>query len=142
MPQKTFISRAEADNLSIAREILDICNPSRIFALYGELGAGKTTLIKALGAVLGVTETISSPTFSLVHSYDTPSGVAVHHFDFYRLKQESEAYDIGTEEYIDSGAYVFMEWPERIPTLLPSESIELRLSILPDQARHIQLTYR
>ena len=94
---------------------------------YGAMGSGKTTLITALAKKLGVTDTISSPTFSLVNEYEIPNDV-VYHFDFYRIKDESEALDIGIEEYIYSDNWVFIEWPEKIQTLLPAEHTSITLS--------------
>ena len=140
MAEKTYLSRSESDLTAIAKNILAVCNPTRIFALYGNLGAGKTTLIRALCEVLGVEEAVTSPTFTLVHTYQATQDM-VFHFDFYRLQSETEAYDIGIEEYLDSEAYIFMEWPERIPSLLPPHAASLRLVILDDDSREITLSY-
>ncbi|MCL4153364.1 UNVERIFIED_CONTAM: hypothetical protein GTU68_035339, partial [Idotea baltica] len=126
MPQKTYESHSETDNIHIAKNILAVCNNVRIFAFYGDLGAGKTTLIKRFCEYLGVKETVTSPTFTLVNEYAGEDSI-VYHFDFYRIKTEIEAYDIGSEEYFDSGAYIFIEWPEKIPSLLPSDSVTIRL---------------
>ncbi len=111
-----------------AARILEICGSRRIFAIYGTMGAGKTTLVKALCAELGTEDTVKSPTFSIVNEYDSPSG-AIFHFDFYRIKGIGEVYDIGFEEYIDSGSYVFMEWPELIEPLIPEETVSLHISV-------------
>ncbi|HBC05002.1 MAG TPA: tRNA (adenosine(37)-N6)-threonylcarbamoyltransferase complex ATPase subunit type 1 TsaE [Aequorivita sp.] len=91
---------------------------SKIFLFYGNMGVGKTTLIKELVKQLGVMEISSSPSFSIVNEYDTPSG-AIYHFDFYRIKDINEAFDIGLEDYLYSGNYIFIEWPEKIDQLLP-----------------------
>ena len=91
---------------------------SKIFLFYGYMGVGKTTLIKELVKQLGVMEISSSPSFSIVNEYDTPSG-AIYHFDFYRIKDINEAFDIGLEDYLYSGNYIFIEWPEKIDQLLP-----------------------
>ena len=112
MPTETFISRAETDNIAIAKKILESCNTVRIFAFYGELGAGKTTLIKRFCEHLGVEESITSPTFTLVNEYEGELDT-IYHFDFYRIKIETEAYDIGCDEYFFSGSYNFIEWPEK-----------------------------
>lgn len=140
MPQKTYESNFETDNIHIAKNILTVCNNVRIFAFYGDLGAGKTTLIKRFCEYLGVKETVTSPTFTLVNEYAGEDSI-IYHFDFYRIKTEIEAYDIGCEEYFDSGAYIFIEWPEKIPTLLPSDSVTIRLEIQNDQSRRIELIH-
>jgi tRNA threonylcarbamoyladenosine biosynthesis protein TsaE len=100
-----------------------------VWLFYGEMGAGKTTLIKAICTALGVHTSMTSPTFSIVNEYNDNSGRVFYHFDFYRLKNEEEAYDIGVEEYLDSGNLCFVEWPERIPSLLPSSRFEIYIEI-------------
>lgn len=139
MPRKSFESHSESDNPVIAGNILNACNSVRVFAFYGELGAGKTSLIKAFCQVLGVKEAVTSPTFSLIHEYQG-SEHTVYHLDLYRLKSEAESYEIGCEEYFYSGAYVFIEWPQRIPNVLPEESVHLKISVLPDTSRRIELS--
>jgi tRNA threonylcarbamoyladenosine biosynthesis protein TsaE len=99
-----------------------------VVLLKGTLGAGKTTLIKSLAKQLGVKDVINSPTFSLVNEYKTPS-LPVYHFDMYRLNDESEALDFGVEEYFDSGSYCFVEWPEQIPSLIPSNHCTIDIQI-------------
>jgi len=139
VPKKSYESHSESDNPAIAENILHACNSVRVFALYGELGAGKTSLIKAFCQVLGVKEAITSPTFNLVHEYQGAED-SVYHLDLYRLKSESESYDIGCEEYFYSGAYVFIEWPQRIPNILPEEIAHLKISILQNNSRKIELS--
>ncbi|GAB4428059.1 MAG: tRNA (adenosine(37)-N6)-threonylcarbamoyltransferase complex ATPase subunit type 1 TsaE [Bacteroidia bacterium] len=104
------------------------------------MGAGKTTLIKSLCRALGVTTTVSSPTFNLVNEYDRTGG-KVYHFDFYRIRTEAEAYDVGLDEYLASSEYVFIEWPERIPTLLPPEAVRVHIAVGEDHSRQIDLSY-
>ncbi|MEM7373609.1 MAG: tRNA (adenosine(37)-N6)-threonylcarbamoyltransferase complex ATPase subunit type 1 TsaE [Bacteroidota bacterium] len=140
MTEKQYLSRSESELPMIAKNILEVCNPKRIFAFYGSLGAGKTTLIRSFCEALGVQEPVTSPTFTLVHTYEAAQDM-VYHFDFYRLQSEIEAYDIGLEEYLDSGEYVFMEWPERIPGLIPSQTAKLRLIVLENNWREITLSY-
>ena len=111
----------------------------RIFAFYGEMGAGKTTLIKALCRVLQVTDVTSSPSFGLIYEYQTRGSESVYHFDFYRIEQLEEAYDIGYEEYIDSGQYCFIEWPEKIASLLPPETVNVNLQIVGNNERTIEV---
>ena len=109
--------------------LLKSCPDARVFLLYGEMGAGKTTLIKQVCRLLGVKDSMSSPTFSIVNEYRTGSGKPVYHFDFYRLKSQEEAMDLGYEEYFYSGSYCFAEWPEKIPDLLPDDAIQVRIDV-------------
>lgn len=120
----------------VAREAVESFGKNRIFLFYGSMGAGKTTFIKALCEALGVTDTTSSPTFSIVNEYDSPQG-HVYHFDFYRLRDEQEAFDMGYEEYLYSGHYCFIEWPEKIPNLLPPDAKVVKIDILSPESRKI-----
>ena len=140
MPEFIRSSYSEADNLPIAKEILTIFKEERIFAFYGDLGAGKTTFIKSLCYALGVEDNVSSPTFNLVNEYWAET-LGVYHFDFYRIKSEIEAYDIGCDEYFDSGEYCLIEWPEKIPTLLPPDRIDIYIEHLNNENRTIRITY-
>jgi len=99
------------------------------------MGAGKTTLIKSLCEQLGVVDMVTSPTFSIVNEYAGPE--KIYHFDFYRLKTQAEALDLGYEEYFYSGAYCFIEWPAKIPDLLPDHYIRVDIQVLDDNARQI-----
>src|SRR5690606_3148186 len=101
----------------------------RVWLFYGEMGSGKTTLIKALCAQLGVRDGMSSPTFSIVNEYLAADGRKVYHFDYYRIKSEAEAYDIGSEEYFYSGDMCFIEWPEKIPSLIPADRAEVHITV-------------
>ena len=112
-------------------------NPHKVILFHGEMGAGKTTVIKALAKELGVTQATSSPTFSLVNEYSTENNRLVYHFDVYRLKNESEALDFGIDDYLYSGNWCFIEWPEKIPNLLPDEYSEIFISVIPDGKRKI-----
>lgn len=107
-----------------ARQVLAFAADERVLLFYGEMGAGKTTFIRAICKELGVTSTVSSPTFALVNEYESPLG-PVFHFDCYRLKNVQEAYDIGLEGYLDSGDYCLVEWPEKIEELLPGKHIKV-----------------
>ncbi len=100
-----------------------------LFAFYGEMGAGKTTFIKAICEALGVVDMVNSPTFSIVNDYATDKGEHIYHFDFYRLKTPHEALDFGIEEYFSSGAVCFMEWPEMIGALLPDDTTKVRIAL-------------
>ncbi|KOH45282.1 tRNA (adenosine(37)-N6)-threonylcarbamoyltransferase complex ATPase subunit type 1 TsaE [Sunxiuqinia dokdonensis] len=109
----------------------------RIFAFYGKMGAGKTTLIKALCRALGSTDPITSPTFALVNEYSTAGNERIFHFDFYRIKNIEEALDIGFDDYVYSGKYCMMEWPENIEDLLPEKIVKVEIEVLDSSARRI-----
>ncbi len=113
----------------VAKKIIDNIGNKRIVAFYGEMGAGKTTLIKAICEELGVVDNISSPTFSIVNEYKTQKGERIFHFDFYRIKSQTEAFDMGYEDYFYSNAYCFIEWPEKILELLPTEIVNVSIKI-------------
>ena len=121
-----------------ARELIKAFPDQRVFAFYGEMGAGKTTLIKALCRVLEVTDTTSSPSFGLIYEYNTRMGGPVYHFDFYRIEQLEEAYDIGFEEYIYSGRYCFIEWPEKVTPLLPDGTVSIHLNVGSNRERTLE----
>ncbi len=122
----------------ISREILDAVN-NKILLFYGEMGTGKTTLIKELLKQLGVREIVSSPTFSLVNEYLSNNKEIIYHFDFYRIENEEEAYDIGIEEYFDSDNRCFIEWPGKVENLLPLGAVAIHLVINMDDTRNIQI---
>ena len=113
----------------VAGKIFQICKDTKVWAFEGEMGAGKTTLIKSLCEVAGVSDNVTSPTFSLVNEYRTADDKVFYHFDFYRIKDESEAMDIGVEEYFYSGDYCFVEWPSKIESLLPSEHVLIKITV-------------
>lgn len=110
-----------------ARSLLEHFPEERIFAFYGAMGAGKTTFIKALCRELGSADYVTSPTFALINEYSTNDGSVIYHFDFYRIKKLEEAFDLGYEDYIYSGNYCFIEWPEMIESLLPNGIVEVRI---------------
>lgn len=111
----------------------------RVFIVNGEMGAGKTTLIRAICNYLGTGDNVTSPTFSIVNEYSSPKGV-IYHFDFYRIEQESEAYDLGYEEYFYSGNYCFIEWSSKIPNLIPQNSIYIDISVQDNLDRKITVS--
>jgi tRNA threonylcarbamoyladenosine biosynthesis protein TsaE len=123
----------------VARQILKQ-HPKKVILFHGEMGVGKTTLIKALAKSLGVKETTSSPTFSLVNEYQTTTNQTVYHFDFYRLKNEIEALDMGADEYLYSGNWCFIEWAEKIPNLIPDLHSIISIHLLPDGKRVLELS--
>lgn len=123
---------------SVANQIVAY-KPNKVILFHGEMGVGKTTLIKQLCKTLGVNTTTSSPTFSLVNEYEITANQLVYHFDFYRLKNETEALDIGADDYFYSGNWCFIEWAEKIPNLIPDNHSIIHLEQLPDGKRLLQL---
>ncbi|MGY3054638.1 tRNA threonylcarbamoyladenosine biosynthesis protein TsaE [Pedobacter sp. UYEF25] len=113
---------------NIASELLSFAKEEKIFLFEGEMAAGKTTFIKVLCAALGVVETVSSPTYSIVNEYQGKKS-QIFHFDFYRIKTVEEAFDIGFEEYVDSNAICLIEWPEKIEVLLPQNYIKVTIEV-------------
>ena len=123
-----------------AREFIAAMGDNTVFALYGKMGAGKTTFVKALCEELGVTDVITSPTFAIVNEYRSDeTGELIYHFDFYRIKKLSEEYDMGYEDYFYSGALCFIEWPELVEELLPGNAVKVTIEELEDGNRVIKL---
>ncbi|MCL6461605.1 MAG: tRNA (adenosine(37)-N6)-threonylcarbamoyltransferase complex ATPase subunit type 1 TsaE [Flavobacterium micromati] len=114
-------------------------NPNKVILFHGEMGVGKTTLIKQLCKSLGVIGATSSPTFSLVNEYETATNQLVYHFDFYRLNNEIEALDMGIDDYLYSGNWCFIEWAEKIPNLIPQSHSVITISLLADDKRLLKL---
>jgi len=121
-----------------AREFVAQMGDNKVFAFYGKMGAGKTTFIKAICEELGVEDVVNSPTFAIVNEYTDGEGEPIFHFDFYRIKKESEAYDIGFEEYVYSGHLCFMEWPELIEDLLPEDTVRVSIEEMEDGSREVK----
>jgi tRNA threonylcarbamoyladenosine biosynthesis protein TsaE len=120
-----------------AKELIDNFPEQRIFAFYGKMGAGKTTYIQAVCRYLGSTDNIISPTFALVNEYRSANSGSVYHMDFYRIKNLEEVFDIGYEDYIYSGNYCLIEWPEKIETLLPDHYVEVNIEVGQKGERYI-----
>ncbi len=128
------------DNINaVAAEILFKYKNERVFTFQGPMGVGKTTFVKALCEELEVEDTVNSPSFAIVNEYHAPEDKIVYHFDFYRLKEEEEAYDMGYEDYLYSGHYNMIEWPEKIASLLPAGRLELQLEELDDGRRKLSV---
>jgi len=118
----------------VAQALLNYASDQKFFIFEGEMAAGKTTFIKAFCEALGVTDVVSSPTFSIVNEYESSQG-SVYHFDFYRLKNLQEAYDIGYEEYFYSSSYCLVEWPSKVEELLPEEYIKVQITVTDHKQR-------
>lgn len=130
----------QAELYDIAGVFLQQAGDYPVWLFFGEMGSGKTTFIKSLCAQMGVRDTMSSPTFSIVNEYKTDSDKKIYHFDFYRIKNEAEAYDIGSEEYFYSGDFCFIEWPEKIQSLIPAEHAEVSIVVENQNLRTIALS--
>jgi len=129
-------SLSDLDQAAIA--LLDFAGTEKIFVFEGDMGAGKTTFIKVIAKALGVKELVSSPTFSIVNEYEGKGNI-FYHFDFYRIKNLQEAYDIGYEEYFFSGNTCFIEWPEKVEELLPEHYIKVEINMLSENERVLSI---
>ena len=127
MSSKEFHISSVEQLSEVSDYLLSMRNGADIIAFYGAMGAGKTTLIKNLCHRMGVTDEVNSPTFAIVNEYVTEEGESVYHFDFYRIKKIEEAYDIGFENYFDSGNLCLIEWPEMIEPLMPEKYIRVEI---------------
>lgn len=121
----------------VSKKLIREFGHNKTWLFEGEMGAGKTTLIKQICKQLGVVDTVTSPTFSIVNEYLTQDGDTIYHFDFYRLKHETEALDIGVDEYFNSNCLCFIEWPSKITDLLPSNTIKVEIDIVENDRRKI-----
>jgi len=137
--EKAYTCKSLADLDGTARQILDDFPGPALYALYGAMGSGKTTLVKSFCKVLGAIDTVTSPTFALINEYQTEAEGPVYHFDVYRIKKAEEVMDIGYETYFFSGNYVFLEWPEKISELLPEEYVYISIREKEDGSREIRV---
>lgn len=129
---------SDLDQLKKAAELFtEIHKEDRFFALYGSMGAGKTTLIKEICEKMGVEDYVNSPTFSIVNEYQSQHGELIYHFDFYRIESMEEAFDIGYENYFFSEDRCFVEWPQLVEPLLPENHIAINIELLDNGDRHI-----
>lgn len=122
-----------------AQQFVDAMGERNVFAFRAPMGAGKTTFIKAICQALGVEDVITSPTFAIVNEYEAATGTPVYHFDFYRIRRLSEAYDMGCEEYFASGYPCFIEWPEMVEDALPEDAITVDIAEQPDGTRLVAI---
>ncbi len=137
MNNKITISSLDSIN-DAAKEFVKNMGTDKVFAFYGKMGAGKTTFIKAVCEVLGVDDTVTSPTFAIVNEYTSDKvDFPIYHFDFYRIKKLDEVYDMGYEDYFYGGGVCFIEWPELIEELLPEEAIKVEIKENEDGTRTI-----
>lgn len=140
LKRQVFEKVTLADLGIVGAELVRAVKDITVIVFHGEMGSGKTTFIKAIGKALNAEDAMSSPTFSIVNEYKLNDHKKIFHFDFYRIKNETEAFDIGTEEYFDSGHYCFVEWPEKIPSLLPHRYAEVFITIDDETHRTIALS--
>ncbi len=122
-----------------ALEFIRAMGDNTVFAFHGDMGAGKTTFIKAICENLGVSDTINSPTFAIVNEYRSDSGELIYHFDFYRINKIEEVFDFGYEDYFYSGSLCFIEWPEKVDTLLPKDTVNVYVKVQEDGSREVSL---
>jgi tRNA threonylcarbamoyladenosine biosynthesis protein TsaE len=125
----TYHEVKQAELNDVAKAFLQQAGHCPVWLFFGEMGSGKTTFIKSLCTQLGVQDAMGSPTFSIINEYKTDSDKKIYHFDFYRIKNEAEAYDIGSDEYFYSGDLCLIEWPEKIPSLIPAERVEVSIAV-------------
>ena len=130
--EKTIKNVTLSELSKVAKELISLFGKSKVVLFYGHMGAGKTTFINVLCKELGIVGDTSSPTFSIVNEYLIESQETIYHFDFYRLKSEMEAYDLGYEDYLYSGNLCLIEWPEKIASLLPEDVIEFHINGMGD----------
>lgn len=130
---------SEQELPQVAQQILTAFGNRKVILFYGEMGVGKTTLIKQLCKQLGVEEATTSPTFSIVNEYLANTDQPIYHFDFYRIEEEAEVFDLGYEDYFYSDNYCFVEWPEKIPNLLPEDTVTLKIELGENNERLIEV---
>lgn len=141
MENLEYIAKTEIDLQNIAKNILSDFGDQKIILFYGEMGVGKTTLIKILCQQLGVDEPTSSPTFSIVNEYLSNQNKSIYHFDFYRIEKEEEVYDLGYEDYFYNNNFCFVEWPEKIPNLLPKNVVKVKIVLDEENNRIISIAH-
>ena len=138
LESRSLSCKQQVELPNIVQQIIDFAKETKIWIFVGDLGAGKTTLIKEICKFLGVSDEVSSPTFAIINEY-LANNKTLYHFDFYRLKNEQEAVDIGILEYFDSGAYCFIEWPQKVQNLLPDEFLMITIESTDGEERVFKL---
>jgi tRNA threonylcarbamoyladenosine biosynthesis protein TsaE len=138
--QNIYFSKSPEDLDGLSKKIIEFAEEFKIWIFVGEMGVGKTTLIKKICERLGVIDLVNSPTFSLVNEYEDVEGTKYFHFDFYRIKNETEAMDIGVEEYFYSNYHCFIEWPEKIFGLIPEKHLKIEINLADKNTRRIFLS--
>jgi tRNA threonylcarbamoyladenosine biosynthesis protein TsaE len=123
-----------------AKRILEYTSGNKLLAFYGSMGAGKTTIIRAICRVLGAADPVTSPTFTMVNEYKTIKNEIIYHIDFYRIKKAEEVFDFGIEEYFSGDSYCFMEWPELIGGILPPETVRIRITVGDNEQRVLDIS--
>ena len=139
MTKELYINKIK-DLQKTAKDFLELNKDKKKFALFGDLGAGKTTFIKALCNELNVVDIVTSPTFSLINEYQSQNLNMIYHMDFYRIKNIDEAYDIGVEDYFYDNGYCLIEWPEKIEEILPLDIVYVQISVLEDNRRVLKIS--
>lgn len=139
MKEYTISINGLEDYPKTAQDFIRLLDKGNVFAFYGKMGSGKTTLIKSICDELGVKDTINSPTFAIVNEYEDRDGRSIFHFDFYRIKSLDEVYNMGYEEYVYGNGICFMEWPELIEELLPEDCIKVYIEENNDGTRFIRI---
>lgn len=122
-----------------ALKFLNNTKGKRIFAFYGSMGSGKTTIIKAICEALGAVDIVTSPTFTIINEYNTSDGESLFHIDFYRIKKPEEVFDFGFEEYLESGSYCFIEWPELVKNILPPDTVNVKITVNENEQRIVTI---
>jgi tRNA threonylcarbamoyladenosine biosynthesis protein TsaE len=123
-----------------AKRILEYTSGQKLLAFYGSMGAGKTTIIKAICRTLGAGDIVTSPTFTMINEYKTKDDKIIYHIDFYRIKKAEEVFDFGIEEYFSSGSYCFIEWPELIGGILPAETVKIKITVGDKEQRILDIS--
>ena len=136
---KTIHITSQDELPDVAEAVIEALGRRTVVALRGEMGAGKTTLIREIAARLGSDDVVTSPTFAIINQYAAAEGRTLYHFDFYRIDRLEEAYDFGYEEYFDSGDLCLVEWPEKIEQLLPDNTMTVRITVDSDTARTFEI---
>lgn len=138
-PMKTIHITSQEELPQVAAAVIRALGRRTVVAFRGEMGAGKTTLIREIAAQLGATDTVTSPTFALVNQYKGSGKRPIYHFDFYRIDDLREAFDLGYEEYFYSGDICLVEWPEKIEPLLPENTIQVHITVDSETARTFEI---